>query len=272
MTFVSQWDRERPIAAQDIVLFYRDNTAGFDTENNRFISWRDIEVFFSHDSPDTVFLGSFGKQNIFLLRNWDSRTDQLLPFLVDTRSTISLLSIPQLEVLSAGKKTQHWLENHRFCGRCGAPLELKPHDRVLSCPECQTGYYPKISPAVITAVMKGDEILLGHNKRFPEGLYSLIAGFVDPGESAETTVAREVLEETGIEVQNIRYYGSQPWPFPDSLMLGFIAEYRAGELRPDRQEILDARWFSLDNLPILPMRGSIARRMLEGIFPDLTKQ
>ena len=111
--------------------------------------------------------------------------------------------------------------------------------------------------------MKEDKILLAHNRNFTSGVYSLIAGFVESGETLEQAVAREILEETGIRVKNIRYYSSQPWPFPNSLMLGFIAEYDSGELNPDGLELESAGWYTVDDLPLLPEHGSIARKIIE---------
>lgn len=157
----------------------------------------------------------------------------------------------------------HWKRTHRHCGVCGGPLVEDPDEGALKCPACGHAVWPRISPAVIVLVSRGDEVLLGHNARMAEGVYSLLAGYVEPGESAEEAVLREVREESGVEIQGLRYLGSQPWPFPDSLMLGFRAEWRSGEPRPDGVEITDVRWFAHDRLPELPGPGSMARRLLE---------
>ncbi|MEW5816506.1 MAG: NAD(+) diphosphatase [Spirochaetota bacterium] len=156
-----------------------------------------------------------------------------------------------------------WDKNHQYCGRCGAKISSIENERAKYCPACDLYVYPRISPVVITAVLKEKKILLAHNKRFPPGMYSLIAGFVEPGEKLEETVAREIKEEVNIDVQNIRYFGSQPWPFPHSLMIGFIAEYLRGEILPDKIEITDARWFEAVKLPQLPMKGSISRKIID---------
>ncbi len=156
-----------------------------------------------------------------------------------------------------------WQSNNRFCGRCGGSMEMAAEERALKCPACGYITYPRISPAVIVAILKGDEILLAHSARFATGFYSLVAGFVEPGETLEAAVAREIREEVGIEVKNIRYFGNQPWPFPDSLMVGFTAEYASGEIQVDNVEVTDAGWYTIHNLPEIPGRVSIARRLID---------
>jgi NAD+ diphosphatase len=162
-----------------------------------------------------------------------------------------------------------WRADSRFCGRCGAQNTNAPGELARLCPVCGRLEFPRIAPAVITLVARGrEEILLAHNKKFAPGVYSLIAGFTEAGENLENTVAREIREEVNIEVRDIRYIASQPWPFPNSLMLGFTARYASGELRPDGNEIEDAQWFSRDKLPLLPGGSSVSRylinRWLEG--------
>lgn len=156
-----------------------------------------------------------------------------------------------------------WDRDHQFCSRCGATPETLPHERTKKCPNCGLSSYPRLSPAIIVRVRRGDEILLARAHRWPPGMYSVLAGFVEPGETLEEAVAREVYEEVGLQVENIRYFGSQPWPFPNSLMLGFTADYAGGELRLEEAEIEDARWYPLDQLPKIPPKISIARRLID---------
>ena len=157
----------------------------------------------------------------------------------------------------------HWERNHRYCGRCGAAVRDGSGEYVKVCSECGLHSYPRISPAVIVGVRRGNELLLVQAHRHRAGMYSNVAGFVEAGESLEQTVAREVLEETGIRIRNIRYFGSQAWPFPSTLMIGFTAEYGGGEIRREEDEILDARWFAVDALPRVPERYTIARRIID---------
>lgn len=156
-----------------------------------------------------------------------------------------------------------WDRTHQFCGHCATPTTQFPHQRTKRCPKCGLVSYPRLSPAVIVLVSRGDQLLLARARRFRTGMYSVIAGFVEPGESLEETVVREVLEEVGIEVRDIRYFGSQPWPFPNSLMIGFTATYAGGEIKIEPEELADAAWFRTDNLPEVPSKLSIARKLID---------
>jgi len=168
-------------------------------------------------------------------------------------------------ILVAGCAAQliRWNQTHRYCGQCGKLMEDKTDERARICPQCDLIYYPRLSPAIIVAVIKDNRILLARSGRFPTGFYSVLAGFVEPGETLEECVAREVYEEVGIVVKNIRYFNSQPWPFPDSLMLGFTAEYADGQIQIDQSEIAEASWYSADNFPNIPPRISIARHLID---------
>jgi NAD+ diphosphatase len=166
-------------------------------------------------------------------------------------------------VAGRGYQLVDWNQNHQFCGKCGHATRDKQSERAKICPVCRLINYPRVSPAIIVAVIKNNQILLASNRRFKRGFYSVIAGFAEPGESLEECVAREVYEEVGIAVDNIRYFGSQPWPFPNSLMVGFIADYAGGQINVDKSEIINAAWYSAQNLPHLPPKISIARQMID---------
>lgn len=165
----------------------------------------------------------------------------------------------------AGRASQivEWDRTHQFCGRCGTPTEYAPGERAKRCPTCGLLSFPRLSPAIIVLVERGDEVLLARGTGFPPGMYSTLAGFVEPGESLEEAVHREVFEESGIRLSDLRYFGSQPWPFPHSLMIGFTAQYAGGEIVIDPAEIADARWFTYDMLPQVPQKLSIARRLID---------
>jgi NAD+ diphosphatase len=156
-----------------------------------------------------------------------------------------------------------WDDTHRYCGRCASPTEDVPSERAKRCPACGLLAFPRVSPAVIVRVLRGQTILLAHGRGFPQTMYSILAGFVEPGESLEDAVAREVREEVGLELIDIRYFGSQPWPFPHSLMVGFTAEWADGEITIDDDELVHADWFAADALPQLPPQFSIARRLID---------
>ena len=156
-----------------------------------------------------------------------------------------------------------WDRTSIFCSCCGAKTKDKEKERAKECPDCGFVMFPRISPAIIVLVEKKDRILLARAVRFKENVYSVLAGFVEPGETLEEAVEREVEEEVGIKIKDIRYFGSQPWPFPDSLMIAFVAKYKSGKIKIDKNEIVDAGWFSYDNLPAIPGNISIARRMID---------
>ena len=156
----------------------------------------------------------------------------------------------------------HWDKMSRFCGRCGAPTRMKTDERAKLCDSCGNIIYPRISPAIIIAIIRGDEILLANNRNFRQNMYSLVAGFMEPGEEFEDTAKREVFEEVGVQIKNIRYFASQPWPFPDSLMIGLVADYAGGEITVDNIEIERAGWFRRGQLPEVPATLSIAGRII----------
>jgi len=157
-----------------------------------------------------------------------------------------------------------WDRDHAYCGRCGTPTVAGTSDRSRACPNCGLSAYPRISPAIIVAVVRDDRILLARNKRHrASGVFSVIAGFVEPGESLEQCVHREIREEVDIEVRSLRYFASQPWPFPNSLMVAFVAEYAGGVVRPDGVEIIEADWFGRTNLPKVPPHGTVARTLID---------
>ncbi len=185
------------------------------------------------------------------------------------KSVRSLLLMLEGEMLSlAGRAIQivEWDKTHRFCGRCGQATRNHYRERTKVCPACGLESYPVISPAVIVAVSRGDQLLLARSPRFPENMFSVLAGFNEPGESLEETVEREIMEEVAIRVTRVRYFGSQPWPFPHSLMVGFTADYAEGEIQVDGEEIVEAGWFKPGRMPELPRRYSIARSLIEGFL------
>ena len=173
--------------------------------------------------------------------------------------------IPDTLIWIAGRGNQflYWHLTNRYCGKCGQETEDKTDERAKICPRCQHINYPRLSPAVIAAIIKNNRILLARNRRSKSPFYSVLAGFVEPGESLEECVKREIKEEVGITVKNVRYFGSQPWPFPDSLMIAFVSDYASGEIVIDGSEIIDAAWFSKDELPQIPPKISIARQLIE---------
>lgn len=182
---------------------------------------------------------------------------------ISLRDAFTQLPSAGIRAISLAKQVLTWDRNYRFCGQCGEPTVELPDERAKTCKNCGLTSYPRLSPSIIVSVTRDERILLARSTRFPEGMYSVLAGFVEPGETLEECVQREVSEEAGIEVKNIHYFGSQNWPFPHSLMVGFTAEYAGGELKIDNDEIVDAKWFTARELPKLPGNYSIARKLID---------
>jgi NAD+ diphosphatase len=170
----------------------------------------------------------------------------------------------------AGRAVQllTWDRTHQYCGRCGMPTAPMLGERARECPACNLRQYPRVSPAVIVLVTRGDQMLLTRGQRFPEGFYGVLAGFVESGESLEEAVVREIQEEVSLSVTDVRYFGSQPWPFPHQLMIGFTARWAGGEIRVDEHELADAAWFTRETLPHIPPRMSIARRLIDAFLGE----
>jgi NAD+ diphosphatase len=183
--------------------------------------------------------------------------------LMPVRSLFSLAGAGEIYLAGRAIQLLDWQKNHRYCGRCGAPATIKAGQFAMLCPACGLVAYPRISPAVMVLIRRGDELLLARSPRFRPGVFSALAGFVEAGETLEQCASREVLEEVGITITNLRYFGSQSWPFPHSLMVAFFADYAGGIIKPEPSEIEDARWFSCSALPPLPEPPSIARRMID---------
>jgi len=170
----------------------------------------------------------------------------------------------------AGRAIQliDWDRSHRYCGRCGTPTIAKAEERVRVCPACRLSAYPRMAPAVMALVRRGPEILLGRSPHFPPGMYSALAGFVEPGETLEQCLRREVFEEVGVQLGALRYFASQPWPFPHSVMIAFVCDWASGDIHPQDGEIEDAKWFNVLQLPKIPSKISIARRLIDAVVSE----
>ena len=189
--------------------------------------------------------------------------------LAGLRSLFLRLPEPLLAIAARAFQVVEWDRTHRYCGRCGSPTHDRKGERAKECPVCAYVAYPRISPAMMVLVTRGREVLLARANRFPGAMYSALAGFVEAGETIEDCIHREVHEEVGIDVADLRYFASQSWSFPHSLMIAYTAHYAGGKLSPDPAEIADARWFGVDALPDLPTSVSIARRLIDTTVAQL---
>ncbi len=180
------------------------------------------------------------------------------------RSLLGHVSEEAFQLAGRALQITRWYKDHQYCGACGNKTREGTSDRALVCTACEQRFYPRISPCVIGLVIKDNQCLLARGTRTPEGVFTTLAGFVEPGETAEQAFAREVKEEVGVSIKNIRYQYSQPWPFPGQLMLGFYADYDGGDMVLDESEIIEAGWFDTDNLPLTPPLGTIAGKLIQG--------
>jgi NAD+ diphosphatase len=189
------------------------------------------------------------------------------------RALYSVLDDSHFALAGRALQLVAWDRTHQYCGRCGTRTEAKKAERVRVCPACKLTAYPRVAPAIMALVHRRNqgkqELLLGRSPHFPPGMYSALAGFVEPGESLEQCVAREVAEEVGVRVRNIRYFASQSWPFPHSLMIAFVCDWESGDIRPQEAEIEAANWFKVLQLPKLPSRISIARRLIDAVAAEM---
>lgn len=191
---------------------------------------------------------------------------------VGLRSLFGVMNDDLVAIAGRASQLVDWNRSHQYCGVCATRTERAPHERARKCPACGHAAYPRISPAMMCLVTRGHEILLARNVNFPTGRYSALAGFLEAGESIEEAVVREVREEVGIQVAKPKYFASQSWPFPHSLMIAFTAEYAGGELTPDGHEIAEASWFTAENLPLLPPRISISRALIEETLTQIRQR
>jgi NAD+ diphosphatase len=187
-------------------------------------------------------------------------------YLYNLREAITLLPQQWFTAVVTASQVLNWDKQHQYCPYCATPLQFIRTERAKICPNCKLRQYPRISPAMIVMITKGEQVLLSRSPHFKSGMYSVQAGYLEAGENVEQAIIREVMEEVGLKIKNLNYFGSQAWPFPHSLMLAFTAEYASGELKINKQELEDASWYSVHNLPTLPATNSIAWQMLNSFI------
>lgn len=224
---------------------------------------QNIEVSF------TKHIGRIDSKHCFAIsvEHFDESNTNILQ--IDLRSAFNLLNDDNLRAAIYAHQVLLWNNRTQFCGVCGTKtIEPETSDWVKECPNCSESFYPKVSPAIIVAISHKGKLLMAHHKRMASGIFTILAGFVNPGESLEECIHREVFEEAGIKVKNIKYFGSQPWPFPDSLMIGFKAEYDCGKLNPDLEELTEINWFKPNEIPEWKNRSSIARALIDDFISN----
>ena len=274
------------IPVSDILTFSPENIDN-SQESNLTIILKDQEFLTSKNSNFLIFeeedlkwseMNIVNRQFLGFLNNKPCYLSELTSeskiddgtMLTPLRNLLGRIPDSLFTVCSRSIQLSEWYKNNQFCGACGSKMQRHNTERAMYC-ECNNLLiYPKISPCIIVLVTKGEELLLAHNKNFPGAFYSTLAGFIEAGESAESAIHREIYEEVKIKVKNIKYYGSQSWPFPSQLMLGYHAEYLEGEITPDGEEIDSADWFNYRKLPQVPTGNiSISGQLIESYIDRL---
>ncbi|GAB2191619.1 hypothetical protein MAH1_32270 [Sessilibacter sp. MAH1] len=223
----------------------------------------DQSVLVNRSDDFEVRLVAFSKKVAKSLLDHYNTSENALNWLT-LRSLIVEEFSEQFYLLSRAIQLYHWLEDHRYCGVCAGKTRSHTTEPALMCSRCKRFWYPRIQPCVIVLIHKNnDEVLLAKHGKYISDMYSCIAGFVESGETLEQAARREIKEEVGVDVDELQYFSSQPWPFPNQLMIGFFARYNGGEIIIDGDEIIDAKWFSLKQLPVTPPKTSIAGQMIE---------
>jgi len=274
------------IPVSDILTFSPENIDN-SQESNLTIILKDQEFLTSKNSDFLIFeeedlkwseMNIVNRQFLGFLNNKPCYLSELTSeskiddgtMLTPLRNLLGRIPDSLFTVCSRSIQLSEWYRNNQFCGACGSKMQRHNTERAMYC-ECNNFLiYPKISPCIIVLVTKGEELLLAHNKNFPGAFFSTLAGFIEPGESAESAIHREIYEEVKIKVKNIKYYGSQSWPFPSQLMLGYHAEYLEGDITPDGEEIDSADWFNYRKLPQVPTGNiSISGQLIESYIERL---
>lgn len=229
--------------------------------------WSDVEPL-TASALGPVYVGQLDGHAVFTVEVSgplrDGGSGETLE-LVGLRDALILMDAVPAELLSTGFQVLQWWHDHQYCGRCGGMTQSHAKERALWCGNCSIPWYPRLAPCVIVVIRRDDRMLLARSSRIKRHFFSLIAGFVEPGENIEAAVAREVKEETGLDVTGIRYQRSQPWPFPHQLMLGFFAEYAGGELVLQEDELAEADWYRPGELPPVPPLTTIAGQLIRSM-------
>lgn len=244
--------------------FLTSKNSDFLIFENKDLQWSEMEFI------NKQFLGFLDNKPCYLSELSSGSKIDDGTMLTPLRNLLGRIPDTLFTVCSRSIQLSEWSRNNQFCGACGSQMKTHDSERAMYCDCNNLLVYPRISPCIIVLVTKGEELLLAHNKNFPGAFYSTLAGFIEAGESAESAIHREIYEEVKIKVKNIKYYGSQSWPFPSQLMLGYHAEYLEGDITPDGEEIDSADWFNFKKLPQVPTGNiSISGQLIESYIENL---
>ena len=267
LNFISDAKFPKGNREEDLWLIFKDKQILIKENKGRIITptFKDVKNFI--DGLETKYhLGELNGIHCFCGEiNSCVETDGEYE-LISLRQGAAVIDKDIFPIWGRASQIIHFHKTNKYCSVCGAENKISENEFSMECSSCKYTTYPNVCPAIIVGITNGDKILLANNKNFPEGLHSVIAGFLDVNETLEDCVKREVLEEVGIKVKNIKYFDSQPWPYPNSIMIGFTAEYESGEIKVDGDEIVHAAWYKKDNLPMIPDETTIARRIIDSLL------
>lgn len=254
--FCEKIERDDTDASDEFWFIFKNSKLLVNQDTGKPLQEKAISLEFS------LYLGVFNNLHIYAGEAVDAKAPYNARW-EDIRSLFGKLSDTSLALAGKASQLLLWERTHQFCGQCGNKTAKRRNERAKECKSCNLLYFPKICPVIMVLIQKNDEILLARAANFQIAFYSALAGFVDSGETLEECLRREVFEEVGLVVDNLHYFGSQSWPFPNSLMIGFTCQWKSGEIQNNPAEILDAQWFRKDNLPLLPPDYSLSRIMIE---------
>lgn len=234
--------------------------------------WRDLA--FAHAYKDQVVkIGSYKSLPCFLIDMGNEQVEQQHLLSMGLRGLLNECSDQFFGIAARAWQVALFMRTHRFCGQCGSSMQQIDWEMAVQCSRCQHRCYPRISPCIIVAIRHQGKILLAQGKtQQSRNMYSILAGFVESGETLEQAVHREVMEEVGVKIKNLRYISSQPWPFPHALMMGYLADYDIGDIKVDGKEILRAGWFDINKLPNIPPKLSIAGQLIEQTINEIQQE
>lgn len=230
--------------------------------------WKDLSFVHAYEE-NVIQIGVYQQRPCYLVDLNHEQPQQDIAELNSLRSLLLQVDPQLFNIASRAWQVALFLRTHKFCGQCGNTMENVGWELAMQCHRCQHRTYPRVSPCIIVAIRKHNQILLAQGKHHKNGFHSTLAGFVESGESLEQAVHREVMEEVGIKIKNLQYFSSQPWPFPHQLMCGYLAEFDSGEIQIDEKEIASADWFEFDDLPLIPPKFSIAGHLIEATVSNL---
>ena len=265
----------KPENNNNLFIIFKDRKVLYDLDQKTFL-FNSSYLKFENYSFELIGIGKKDGMNIYSVDISDHHflfEEQGYLSLVEyeIRHLFSMLSPYDLSLLGRANQLMHWIKSNKHCGYCGSIKTFSESEEALFCKCNNTMIYPTISPCVLALIYKENKILLARNALFPEGLFSALAGFIEVSETAEECVQREVLEEVSLKVKNVKYFGSQSWPFPSQLMLAYICEYESGEINVDGKEIVEADWYDMDNLPNTPPNSTLSGTLINSYVSDHSK-